>query len=154
MSKSPEIVTTLGELVEAEVALKKVTAVRFDKEGGATLRYHVTKLARLVAQETKHFWDDRNGLIEQYGMERKTTGAERARTGQDTITEVARGTAVWKLFEAALKELTAVTVTIPWGPLTAAQMEPYPDVTGADMLALGPLFELDPATEGEATCAA
>ena len=58
------LTTTLGALVDAEAALTRVGAVKFDKDGGAKVRYHVAKLARLVAVETKHFHDERNALIE------------------------------------------------------------------------------------------
>ena len=146
-----EIVTTLGELVDAESTLRKVAAVRFDKDGGERLRYFVTKLSRLVSQETKQFFDRHKALVDEYGIEREPTGAERARQGPEKVKEVPRGTPVFAIFSKAYQELVAVPVTIPWGPVTTAMLEPYPDVSSADMMALGPLFELDAPAENEKT---
>lgn len=122
--------TTLGELADAEAALLNVLAVKFDRDGGAKLRYHVVKLAKLVAAETKHFYKERNALIEQYGD-------GEPRSLQRTSTH-------WSAFSAKLKELADLPISIPWGPLTSNLVEPYPEITGANLLALGPLFEIDP----------
>jgi hypothetical protein len=122
-----EIVTTLGALVNAEAALGRVAAVPFDQDGGAKVRYHVVKLARLVAVETKHFYDERNALVELHGE-----GAPKT---------VPRTSPAWPTFAAAAEALAAVPVTIPWGPLTEAMVEPYTAITAADLVGLGPLYE-------------
>lgn len=131
----PAIQTTLGALVDSEAALLKVLAVKFDKDGGAKLRYHVVKLAKLVAAETKHFYDERNALIERFG------------DGEPKSLQ--RTSPNWAAFSAELKPLTEVPISIPWGPLTSAHVEPYPEIVGAELLALGPLYELDPEKEGD-----
>jgi hypothetical protein len=120
------ITTTLGALVQAEPALGRVTAVKFDQPGGAKVRYHLVKLARLVAVETKHFYDERNALVEQHG--------------EGTPKVVARTAPAWATFAAACEALAAVPVTIPWGPLTEAMAEPYADISAADLVGLGPLY--------------
>lgn len=120
--------TTLGELVKAEHALSHVLAVKFDKDGGAKLRYHIAKLARLVAAETKHYVDDRNKLVVEHGENN----------------QIAPTSPKWGAFIAAIEELEAVPVSIAWGPLTNAMVEPYADITAADLVGLGPLFDLEP----------
>lgn len=126
----PTIPTTLGALATAEAALQHLLAVTFDQAGGAKVRYHVVKLARLVAAETAHFYEERNKLITQYG-----TGEPK--TILPTSPQL-------PAFTADLKTLADVPVTLAWGPLTSAMLDPYPAVLGADLLALGPLYELDP----------
>lgn len=121
-----QIETTLGALVEAEATLGRVAAVKFDKEGGAKVRYHVAKLVHLVTTETKHFYEDRNKLVEQYG--------------EGEPKKVDPASLQFKPFLAAVKELTDVPVKLSWGPLTSAMLDPYPDVTAADWFTLGPLF--------------
>jgi hypothetical protein len=131
------ITVTLGALVDAEPALAKLTSVKLD----AKTRYHAVKLARLVAAETKHFSEQRHDLVKELGEEREPTGAERARFGPDKISEVKPAQLLE--FRARIKELADVSVTIPWGPVTSSMLESYPEFTGADMLALGPLFLLE-----------
>lgn len=123
-----KIDTTLGELVKAEPALGRVLAVKFDKDGGAKLRYHVAKLSRLVAAETKHYYDDRNKLVVEHGDNN----------------QIGPTSPKWPVFIAAIAELDAVPVSIDWGRLTDAMVEPYADITAADLVGLGPLFDLDP----------
>lgn len=123
------ITTTLGSLAEAEPALLRVLAVRFDQPGGAKVRYHVVKLAKLVGVETKHFYEERNALIEKYGDgEPKTVLAKSPN---------------WPAFAAAVGSIAAVDVTIAWGPLTDAMVEPYSEITARDLIELGPLYELE-----------
>lgn len=130
---SQQIDTTLEALVNAEPALARVIAVKFDKDGGAKLRYHAFKLARLVQQETKHYYEERTALIEALGEgEPKKIPAASPRFAE---------------FKAKHKELCDVPVTIVWGPLTLAMLEPYDEVTAADWLALGPLFSDEPPAE-------
>ena len=131
---NPTINATLGALVTAETALGRVLAVKFDKDGGAKLRYHVAKLARLVAAETRHYYEERDGLVKRYGE-----------NGQ-----IAPASPRWGAFLDALKEIADVPTTIAWAPITEAMIAPYPDITAADLIALGPLFELDPPAAGEA----
>jgi len=125
------ITTTLGALADAEPALQKVLGVKFDKDGGAKTRYHVVKLAKLVAVETKHFKDERNALIEKHG-----DGGTIANTSPH-----------WAAFNAELQALADVPASIPWGPITTAMVDPYPEITGAEWLGLGPLFTLDEPQE-------
>lgn len=136
---APVIATTIGALVNAQPALEKLIALPL----GAKVRYHAVKLWKKVHDDVQaHFFEPRNEAIKELGAERDPTGAERAARGPDKIIELKpenMGT-----FQARVKELVDVPVVIEWGPLTHAMLEPYEAFTGADMLALGPLFELDP----------
>src|SRR5258708_9628321 len=100
------------------------------------------KLAKLVAAELKdHFFEPRLAAFKECGVEREPTDAERLRYGHDLIWEVKPEHIPEHL--ARIKDLQAVPVTVPWGPVTAVMFDTCPEVTGADLLALGPLFELD-----------
>jgi hypothetical protein len=135
------IQTTIGKLAEAERALARVLDVKLD----AKTRYHAMKLAKLVrAEVADHLEQPRQELFKALGVERPPTAEERARSGPSPVFEVPpeKTPELWK----EVNDLAAVSVTIPWGPLTAAMMEPYTDISGADLLALGPLFELETET--------
>lgn len=133
-----EIRATIGALAAAEPALQKLTAVKLD----AKARYHVVKLAKLVSAETKeHFFEPRVALFRELGISREPTDAERAQYGPDQMWDIPA--ARLGEFKARIEDLLSVPVTVPWGPVTAAMLEAYPEVTGADMLALGPLCVLD-----------
>lgn len=132
------IETTIGHLVDAEPALARLTAVRLD----AKTRYHVVKLAKLVAAETKdHFYEPRQEIFKDLGVERDPKPAELAQLGPDKVREIP--IAKMGEFSARMKDLAAVPVTLEWGPVTNAMLESYPEFTGADMLALGPLFTME-----------
>ena len=140
---SHRIQTTIGALVEAEPALNKLAGMKLP----AKTRYHVVKLAQLVRAELKwHFYDPRHEAFQEFGDKRDPTAAERTQFGPDPVLEVPPS----KLapFRARIRELTEVSVEIPWGPITAEMLEPCDDCTGADMLALGPLCELGGDEEG------
>jgi hypothetical protein len=128
-----QIQTTLGELVEAEAALRRILA-----QPGASQRtvYHAAKLARLVAAETKHFHQQRQALFVEHGVERESRTPAERQLGP-TVREVMAD----KLpaFRAAMDELLAVPVTIPWGPLRSCDL---PAATAADLVDLGSLCEL------------
>jgi hypothetical protein len=131
------IETTIGALVEAEPALARLASVKLD----AKTRYHIVKLAKLVTAETRaHFYEPRQALFCELGVERPPTGAERAKNGPDPVLEISPLNV--PEFKARLADLASVPVTLPWGPVTSTMLEPYPEFTGADCLALGPLFEL------------
>lgn len=136
-----QITATLGELVNAEPALRRVLSVAMD----AKTRYHAVKLARLVAQETKHFSEEREAAIKTFGAERPATPEETAKGMSGPVTEVTPDKQA-EYFKR-LNELSAVPVTIPWSGLTTLMLEPYPAVTGRDCIELGPLYELDPEDE-------
>jgi hypothetical protein len=141
-----KIETTIGALVEAEPALNRLAALRLD----AKTRYHVLKLAKLVAAETKeHFYAPRLDAFKEFAVERPPTPAERARNGLDPVFDLEPATPENRAAcSARLKDLAAVPVSIQWGPVTPTMLDGTPEFTAADMLALGPLFTLDEPSQG------
>jgi len=140
MSKSPAIQATLEELLNSAPALARVLAVKVNEQ----LRYHAIKLAKLVESHSKHYTTRNQELIDEYeGVARPQTGAERAKG----IVTYDFPPANLKAFADKKKELLAVMVTIPWGPITRAMVEPYEEITGEICMGLGPLFELEPPTD-------
>lgn len=135
------IQTTLGEIVLAERALQKVLSVKLD----AKVRYHVLKLASLVAVEVKHFFSEHSALVKELGNERQATTQELAKGSEATVYQVPLEK--MKLFTERFNELQAVPVKLDWGPLTTAMVEPYEDITADVLLGLGPLYQLDPPEE-------
>lgn len=119
------IKTTLGELADAEGSLARVISVKVD----AKTRYHAVKLAKLVAAETKHYYEERNALVAEHG------------TGTPKVVPIDSPSR--PAFDEAHKRLREVPVEVPWGPLTSGMVERYEDITGADLVGLGPLFLLE-----------
>ena len=134
MAEKAEISTTLGELVEVEPVLRRVTEL----DGmTAKAKYHLAKLARLVGQETKHFYTERAQLFETMGVEREPkSDAERRQFGPK-VREIP--TEQVSEFQAKVKDLSAVPVTIPWGPLRSIDLT---QAKASDLVDLGPLCEL------------
>jgi len=119
------ITTTLGALVQAEPALAPICQLRVSAKSA----YHLKKLAQLVAQETKHFHEERDALIKALGN--PTDGGGYA---------IAPDTDAFRDFVTQVTELAAIDVTIPWSPITLAMLGDA-TVSAADLQALGPLFE-------------
>ena len=124
------ISTTLGVLVQAEPALQPICAVKVSAKSA----YHLQKLARLVAQETAHFHDARNGYIKELGI-----------ASLDGSVSIAPDSPALPEFVARVTELIAVPVEIPWGPITLAMLGEA-TVSAAELQALGPLFAEPEAT--------
>lgn len=121
---TPSISTTLGSLAQAEAVLASCCTLKL----AAKSAYHVAKLARLVAQETRHFYEQRDALIKELGTKREDGGFE-----------LKRDSDAFPRFGEQINELAAVPVEIPWSPIT---LEMFGDekVSAADLQALGPLF--------------
>ena len=132
------IETTIGALVAAEPALKKLAGLRLN----AKSRYHVAKLAKLVTEEIRdHFFAPREQVFRELGTQRSATPEE-----------LAAGQSAEVLFvplekrpelEKAIAEIVAVPSTIPWNPVTLAMLEDHDEFTAEDLLGLGPLLTLD-----------
>lgn len=119
-----EIRTTLGVLVQKEPALQTICALKLS----AKAAYHLKKLAQLIAVETAHFQDARNGYIKELGVA-QPDGTVAIAPDSDQIPE----------FMKRVTELVAVEVAIPWGPITLDMLGDA-HVSAAELLALGPLF--------------
>jgi len=131
---------TLGEVLEAEVALTRLAAMPWPVRTG----YHISKLLRLLRVETQLFEQQRIAAVREFGTPRPATDEERARGNGEEITQVppARMTEYLR----KVTELQQLPITIDWAPLT---IEAFGDqrLTGIDMLALGPLV-MNGAGEG------
>ena len=133
-SEQKGISATLGELVDAEEALRRVCGQNSMK---ARTVYHLAKLARLVSAETRHFHEQRDALFTELGTERECrTPAERAKHGA-TVREIEPANI--KAYQERIREVLAVPVQLEWGPVRSCDL---PSATAADVLDLGPLCEL------------
>jgi hypothetical protein len=139
MAKKPveavptEIVTTMRGLVDAEAALRRVADL---PELSPRAIYHVAKMVRLVGQETRHFYERRNALIKQYGIERDSRTPDERRQGPK-VTEVAPG--AMKEFASRIEEELDVPVTVPWSPVRSVDV---PGARARDLADMGPLCDL------------
>lgn len=143
MAIPEKVQTTLGELVEAEEALSRLAAQPMQQR----LAYHLRKLVALVTAELRdHFHAPRIEMVRELGRERQTTGAERARSGQDKTYEVKPEN--MPQFVAKVDELRAVPVELPWRPFDLAQLGESFQISARDLAALGALVHVDePATD-------
>jgi hypothetical protein len=114
------IPVTLGDLVQAEEALQRLSEVKLP----AKQAYHVAKLIRLIKAETQHYHAQREEAIRELGD--ATADGSEIRVPPDKMPE----------FVKRLNELFAVETRIDWTPLRLADL---PDVTAADLLRLGAL---------------
>ena len=123
--------TTLGALVDAEPYLLRVASLPLESKEvpkgiSAKTKYHMVKLARLVAGETKHFQEVQTELFTALGIQQ----------GQQ-LAELPRG--VWASYLQQLQPHKDLPVTIPWGPI---QYDWIPLALAADVIGLGPLCEV------------
>jgi hypothetical protein len=138
------IETTLGEVVVAQPFLQRIAALPLrskDVPDGLTpkAKYHIIKLARLVAPVVRSFTEEYALLFEAYGVERPARDDdELARLGP-TVREVRGGTPEAEEFARLRKILDAKPVTLEWGPIRSSDI---PLALAADVIGLGPLCEL------------
>lgn len=126
------VVTTLGALLEAQVALARLSA----KPLPTKQAYHIAKMARLVAQEVDIFNQRRNDLIKELGEERDPTAAEQAAGHIGKMRQVKPE--LQTVFHARITEFAAIEVTIPWRPINLAEISDLV-ISAADINALGDL---------------
>jgi len=124
-----EIKTTLGALGMAEPALERLAAEKLSFKTA----YRISKLKKAVAEETKHFYEERNKLVKEYGS---TNGK-----GPDDIT-VSPSSEHWPTFVAKVTELAEVPVTIPLWPIDLTTIDNL-SITAADLLLLEPLVKME-----------
>lgn len=127
-----EIKTTLGALGQAEPALERLASEKLSFQTA----YRISKLKKAVAEETKHFYEERNKLVKQYG----TTNGK----GPDDVT-VSPSSEHWTTFVKAVTELADVPVTIPLWPIDLTKIDNL-SITAADLLLLEPLVVVEAET--------
>lgn len=130
------ITTTLGALIDAEPALRRVCALPLrSKESpeGLTprVKYHLAKLARLVAVETRHFTTEQALLCETLGI----------RAGQ-VIASIELNT--WNEYQHHIREQQAVAITLEWDAVKSTDLSLAP---ATDLVELGPLCDMIEPTE-------
>jgi hypothetical protein len=128
-----QIDTTLIELVKAEPFLRRIS----EHDLPAKLRYHVAKLGRLVAAETKIFEEQQRDLFAKLSIERDARNPQELQQFGPTVREVPPGAR--EKFEAELRAVGVVLVSIPWGTLRSVDL---PQAKASDLIGLGPLVEL------------
>lgn len=133
------ITTTLGVLVEAEMALARIASVRLPVKAA----YHVAKLCTLVRAELRPFHEQRQAHIKELGEERDPTPAEAAQNmGQRVMAVTPKN---WPEFERRMAELVAIEVSLRYGPIDLASFVAV-EVSAGDLMALGPLVVFEEAT--------
>lgn len=134
----PTIATTLGACFMAERALDGLLPLLRSPK----VAYHAAKLHRLVAEEARHFAVQRDAYIKQFGVGRPSTPMELATGSGPTVVEVTPEHR--DEYARLVTELSAVAVTIPWGPLSVTVLPP--DVTGQHLRELIDVFVVDDGT--------
>jgi len=120
---SREIVTTIGDLVAAEQALARVSALQLPVKQA----YGAAKLLRLVKQELATFNEVRDKKLRELGT--PTDHPDTFNLTPDAQVQ----------FRTQLEKLAAETVTLPYGPLDISTWGDV-KVAPADLVALGPLL--------------
>lgn len=126
----PTIATTLGALVGAVAALRRLAGLKLPMKPA----YHLSKLQKLVNDEMEHFDGRRKALLARLGAERASTPDEIAVGAAER--DVYVKPEHWPEFEQEMRDLLAVPVTIPWGPFDLSALEKEP-ITAGDLNALG-----------------
>ena len=134
LAEASTITMSLGALLGAELALDRLLEERLP----AKVAYHVAKLAKLVKTETAYFATEREKAIRELGQEMPPTEEQRA-SGATSILQVKPEHV--EEFNRRLTDLAAVEVAIAWRPLP---LDTLPDLSGADLLRLGPLVTEPP----------
>jgi len=132
--------TTLGRLVGAEKALGAILKHSLPMKPA----YHISKLASLVAAETRVYYERQDAEIKELGTEREATPAERA-LGNVTVWQVKPEHL--EEYAKRMNELAEIPVTVPWGAIHVTWLESI-TISPAELTALAPLLtESDPSAE-------
>jgi hypothetical protein len=129
MSDDAEIKTTLGALSMTEPALERLASEKLPFQTA----YRLSKLKKAVAEEVKHFYEERNTLVKKYGS---TNGK-----GPEDIT-VQPTSEHWPAFVADVTELANVEVTIPLWPIDLTTIENL-TIAAKDLELLEPLLKAE-----------
>ena len=138
-ARAAGIATTLGALSLTVEPLRRLLALPLP----AAAAYHLAKLASLIQPELQHFHEQRNALIQRYGHPREATANDGAQGLTGQIYQVTDEHL--EEFTRAVHELSMVPIVIAWTPFDLAALGNEP-ITGADLLALGPLVTGGPIT--------
>jgi hypothetical protein len=126
------ITMTLRAVLEAQPALDRLAGEKLP----VRLAYHVAKLVKLVRVEVEDFNAQRFKLVKEYGVTRPATEAERPVHGPEVIEVPPEKIAA---FQQELATLVDEPVTFDRAPLSIT--DTFPNITAADLVALGPLVD-------------
>ena len=110
-----EIIATLGDLVNAEAALARLSA----QPVSIAMAYRISKLQRVVSMETQFFHAQRASLIRQLGEAHEVTTEQRAQGITEQILVKSENK---ELFNAGMDELASIRVTLPVPPLSLSAL--------------------------------
>lgn len=127
------ITTTLGAIVSAAPALRRLAAVPL----APRLAYHVAKLLGLLEADLRHYETARVALVRRLGVERPPTEAEIAAGAAAAVVDVPSAARV--AFAEALAALWAVETSVAWGPVPFEALDGS-TWTAADLVGLGPFL--------------
>lgn len=132
------ITLTVGDLLTAEQALKAVCALPLkskEEPRGITpkVRYHLAKLARLVAAPTKAHAEDVQDMMDAHGI---TQGQPIS-----AIDPIAL-----KAYQQQMREAARKPVTLEWDAVTSIDL---PLALASDLADLGPLCDLAEPPPGD-----
>lgn len=128
---------TLGDLSAAAPVLERLLAASLP----ARVAYHLAQIKRAATPELTYVQAQRTARIQEFGIERDPTEAERT-AGMTRVWEVAALSV--PAFTARIAELLAVETTLAVAPQPLAELDAV-TVTGHELLALGPLVAGDAA---------
>lgn len=127
---TPQIQTTLGQLLQAVEALRRLGVRSLPMKAA----YHLTKLRRLIDSELTIFHERRDALLKELGEQRPATEAELKAGTPATMFEIPPSQMA--TFGTRVKELTELEVTIPWGPFDLRSLGDDAELTSDDLYAL------------------
>jgi hypothetical protein len=122
------------ELLDAQPALQRLGAEKLPIK----VAYNLARLMRVIQPELDDFYKQRNDLVKQYGVTRPATDAERTQHG-DEVTEVPKDKI--EEFRNEINELADEKITLDREPLKLGAN--FPDISAADIIALGALLADD-----------
>jgi len=135
MKAAAMIDTTLGQLVDAEPALKRLA----DRPFAPRVGYLLAKLLTAVKAETAAFHTERQRLAERLGTTRDATAEERPTMGP-TVLEIP--THQFGAFADGVADLMAAPVGLAFAPFDLHNLGDVP-ISAADIALLGPLVTLN-----------
>lgn len=128
------ITTTLGTLVEAEPALRRVCALPLHSTANGDglsqkTKYQLAKMARTISVETKHYADERDALLARLKI------VQGQPIDPATLAE----------YQRAMHELLTISVTLDSEPVRSSDIVL---ALASDLVELGVLCELVPLEQG------
>ena len=129
VEETTQIITTLGNLVNAEAALRRLAALPLQIKTA----FHVVKLLRVARLEIDQFNQQREATIKELGTSRPATEDERSTGYGAEVTQVKPEHV--EEFTKRINELAQVSLTLPLAHIKLGDLGEM-KVSAADLLAL------------------